>query len=346
MTILDRYLGRLGGVRWAQALVLGTALLVLGDFIGKLGFFMRALGRGQVVDLLHYYAIRTPEMLVLWLPIAPLVAAMLTVAPMRRDGTLVALCASGLSPDRIFRAMLGVALLSGVIAWVLADRIIPALAPRGQAVEARLDGDLSGGAASARAAGWLTAHASWSVAGAYPAQGLYGGVAVRTSTPTRLVRAERMEWTTSGWVLHNILIVQGDRIRQLPWATPENLGLDAPPARDDLAISLRPVWDIPGNELPLDKRHGQAAFLSRLTAGLLPLCVLAWGLSVFIVSLGRRPLGLAAAHAILAGLGPLILSLIAERVLLTSRIPIPILAMVLIGLLTVPTWWRWRRMRL
>jgi hypothetical protein len=346
MTVLDRHLGLLGVVRWAQALVLGTGLLLLGDLVARLGFLLRALGRGQMLDVLQHYAVRTPEMLALWLPVAPLVAAMLTAAPMRRDGTLVALCAAGLAPARIFRGLLVVGLVSGITAWVLADRVLPALAPRAEAVEARLDGDLTGGAARARAAGWRTAQGQWSAAAAYPGQGRYAGIAVRTTRPDRLVIADRLEWSASGWTLHRVLVIQDQRTRTMPWTTPAGIGLEPPPPRDDLAVGLRPVRDIPGQELRLDLRQGQAEAVARLLRAFLPAAVLAWGLATFLAAYGRRHPGMAVALALAAAAGPVVLVLVADRLLVASRTPVAVLGATTAALLILPTWWRWRGMRL
>jgi lipopolysaccharide export LptBFGC system permease protein LptF len=346
MSVLDHHLGTLAVVRWAQALVLGTGLLLLGDLIARLGFLLRALGRGQGLDVLQHYAVRTPEMLALWLPVAPLVAGMLTAAPMRRDGTLVALCAAGLAPARIYRGLLMVGVASGIVAWALADRLLPALAPRAEAVEARLDGDLSGGAARARAAGWRTAQGQWSAAAAYPGQGRYAGIAVRTVRPERLVVAERMEWSAAGWTLHGVLVIQDQRTRTMAWAAPAALGLEPPPPRDDLATGLRPVRDIPGHELRLDRRQGQAEAVSRLLRGLLPAAVLAWGLATFLSAYGRRHPGMAVAMALAAAAGPVVLVLVTDRLLLASRTPVAVLGLTAAALLILPTWWRWRSMRL
>jgi lipopolysaccharide export LptBFGC system permease protein LptF len=106
MSTLDRYIFGAACSRWALVLVLGIFLAYLGDFIASMGDYLGAIAAHRGLLFLQYSIIRFPSVLVSWLPLSVAVAALLTVTPMIRQGTLVALSAGGLAPRRIFRSLL------------------------------------------------------------------------------------------------------------------------------------------------------------------------------------------------------------------------------------------------
>jgi lipopolysaccharide export LptBFGC system permease protein LptF len=135
---LDRTILRAAAWRWLIVLALGCALILAVDFVARSGIYVQALARAPGA-LFLFQLVRLPDLIQTFLPISALAAGMLTAAPLMRDGTLVALCAAGLTPARVLRATLLVAIASGVLGIVIADQVAPRVLPTVSRLEAAME---------------------------------------------------------------------------------------------------------------------------------------------------------------------------------------------------------------
>ena len=122
--ILDRYVSGLFLSRLALLLTGLLALTVLMDLIANSDDIV---GKEDNVSLalLRYAGLRLPGVASQVIPIAVLLAALVTLANLVRHSELVAALSSGLSTFRLIAAFLPAALLVAVLQFVVEDRLMP-----------------------------------------------------------------------------------------------------------------------------------------------------------------------------------------------------------------------------
>jgi len=348
--LVDRHILRTALARWLVVLAIGTLLLSLVEFLGKMGLYVRALGSELRWLVVWYYVLRLPEFLLTWLPLSVAVAALLVALPMLRQGTLMLLASAGLAPARAFVALLGLGTVASLGAFLLKDQILPRLDPRIDGIEHRLTTRLKGGRGADRPAGWRIGTAFWCAHDSFPAQGSYRNVAVIVDAPADgqplRVAARRLEWIDGGWRFIDAVRIQGEENRLHATATPRELGVDLPLDRDRLAVALQPDSSKTGDQLwALGGAEGRRILLDRGLTACLPLLALLFALPGFVRWQNRDRLGAATVRAVLVALIPVAAVLIAGRLLAVSAANPPLVAVATaIPLFAIGTW-RWARMR-
>lgn len=125
MTILDLYLSRLFLLRFLLILVAGSFFILTLDMMEVSNDIAGIEADSELQATLQYALHRFPSFLSQLLPIATLLAALLTLAEMQRHRELVSLWNSGLSPIRIMRALLPVGCLLAILQFTLDDQVLP-----------------------------------------------------------------------------------------------------------------------------------------------------------------------------------------------------------------------------
>lgn len=126
MRILDRYLARTFLKLFACSLVVFLALYVIVDLFDRLSRFLDA--RGLVV--IQYYFYRLPWIGFQVMPVAVLLAALLSLGNLARHNELLAMKMGQLSSLRIVAPLLILSLLTSLTALILGESIIPRMNER------------------------------------------------------------------------------------------------------------------------------------------------------------------------------------------------------------------------
>jgi hypothetical protein len=328
-----------------------------------MGFYLAALFSERWWLCLLYIACQIPAFLATWLPLSVLVAAMFTAGPMLRQGTLMALCAAGIPPSRIFRSFLLIGVVAGFAAAILADQAVTRCEPLSEQLKGRIkywhlrEGLRSQAVAKnippqfvtvpARVVGWAAGGDQWVAVQALPEAGYYAKVAVSERVGGRLVTAERMSWTADGWKLEDVDVLTGDHLTRFTSVAPAALGLILDEDQAGLAQRVRPDTSRTVAELhATDSPRTLAILCQRLAAGLLPLLGLVYGLPRFVRWESRGKLAVPALQAVAFALIPAAGLAIMGRLMIATGHRVEFIAVGMVGCLIALGWLRWRLMRL
>lgn len=348
MRTLDRHLVQLGLRRWAMVLFLGTFLILLGDFIGQLGSYLTALGSRRWWIFFLFEGVRLPGFLLTWLPLSALVAAMLTAMPLINQGTLTALGSSGIAPGRVFRPFVVLALFTGLASFALTDQVVTRLSPFIDRVELAMEGKGDLRHDRARASGWRSGASVWSATSGRPEAGVFTGIAAfRADESRRMLTAERLEWTDSGWLLSDVLLIEGEQQRSVAGAAPKDLGFDLRHDRERLADALRADDSRTSGELRAAKSKRRHQILCvRIATALLPLLCLLYGFPGFVRWNDRTRLAVVGFQSLLWAMVPLLAVGLLGKLLVSAGAQPVYLALGVLGATFTGGVVRWRRMRL
>ena len=353
MKTLDRFILREAFTRWALVLGIGMFLIMVGEIIGKMGRYIEAFSKGRAWSVAEFLLLRFPELLATWLPVSVAVAALLTAWPMLRQGTLVALSASGLPPRRIFSVLIVFAIGVGGLAFVLRDQVVPRLIePMDNAWE-RMSGRLRAGEIPPRSVGWREGDRFWCARLAkpeigefhqlavFPASGAWGGGTVAI--------IDHMTWTSGAWTLTGVQAITAPGTEPLTLAAcpPERIGLSivgGPEAiTDRVTIDARKTSDELFNSRA-DKARSTLAL--RTYFALLPLLCLLYALPGFIQLEGRNRPGAVLARTLALTAVPLVGSWVLGRLLVSHGTHALTACLMVAGILMLIGGWRWWTMRL
>lgn len=349
LATLDRYvLFELAALRWAMLLFIGTFLLMLGDFVGQMGYNVQLVKERHFDLLLRYYILRFPEFLLVWLPLSVPGAAILTAIPMMSQRTIIALSASGIPPRRVFASLLPLALLCGLIGFELRDQVVPRLQGEVEYLQAIMDGKIVDGGLRARPGGWRSGSTHWSAQVALPALGEYRTVSAFRYAGSYdndvILLAHRLIWREGAWWLEDVVWTQGGRRKEhFAACTPEKLGLELNFPPRALALALRSDDAKTVDEVHQSKGSRYKQVLSlRVAAAFLPLMCLLFALPFFIRQQNGR-IGTATVTALgLAFVPVATLGLLAKVMVSTSVHPVYLTAGTLAFMLFIGAWFWWR----
>lgn len=111
LTLLDRYLMRELTNAWLTGLAVFAGFLMAGEVLGK-GIELLFVLKAPVTDAARWFLLALPNLVALSLPMATLLAVVMTIGRMSHDLEIVALLAAGISFRRL---LLPVATLSGAL---------------------------------------------------------------------------------------------------------------------------------------------------------------------------------------------------------------------------------------
>ncbi len=353
MKTLDRYIATTAFTRWAMVLFIGVFLVLLGDFIGNMGIYLRAIQRHHLDLLAEYFLFRFPEFMANWLPLSAAAAALLTAAPMLKQGTLIALLAAGVAPWRVFASLLLLALAIGGFGLVLKDQVIPRLTPEAALARTRMEEKLGRDEEPPRAVGWHEGEHFWCAQWALPDQVKYSNIAVfgadGAQHASAMVIADTLSYKDGHWLLSNAALVGNETkpYSVLPSCRVEEVGLSLSGDPEQLAARLKLDSHKTSDELlQANASFAWGMIAMRIAFGLLPLLCLLAALPGFIHLEGRTGVGTMVGKALLMTVIPLGVFWLLSRLLVangTNALPSCVVG---IGALLVVGLWRWFRMRM
>lgn len=353
MTTLDRFILREAFIRWALVLGIGVFLIILGEFIGKIGRYLDALNNGRGWAVGEFLLLRFPELMALWLPVSVAVAAMLTAWPMLRQGTLVALSAAGLPTRRIFAVLIALAVAVGALGFVLRDQVVPRLTEPAERAWDKVSGRLKDGEVKPRSVGWREGDRFWIARWAVPERGDFRQLAVFPVSGAwgggTLLIADRLQWSDGAWSLTGVqaLTAPGAEPQRFAACPPERIGLSIAGGPDALADRVTIDARKTSDELFRARADRARSTLAlRIYFALLPLLCLLFALPGFVRLEGRNNLGASLARALGMTAIPLAGSWVLGRLLVSHGTHAFTACLAVAGVLLVAGGWRWWRMRL
>lgn len=352
MTVLYSHTLSLAFTRWAMLLFIGLFLIHLGDLIGSSGDYVTAMSEGRGQEVFNFFALRFPGFLAAWLPVSVAAAALLTAWPLQRQGTLVALCAAGIPVRRVFSSLLLLALLVGVLGFVLRDQMIPRLEPEVKFAKARMAGELKLNESVGRSLGWHDGGMFWCAQNAKPEDGRYDQVAVFGDSGARhrglLVMAEALLWRDGAWRLLKATVVT-------TYHTPVQIHQDVALAELGLTLGvdaktlverLKQDRNRPSDELfAIGSQNAWGYLMLRICFGLLPLLCLMFALPGFVRMEGRNRLGMQILRSLAWMAVPLLGYWVLSRILVSNSTHVITGTVVVLGGLACVGSWRWWTMR-
>ena len=347
---LDRFILRRILMRWIGVLFIGVFLIALGDFLGKLGQYLLAVGNHPLLYL-QYLAYRLPDFASLWLPLSCLTAGMLVSGPMLRQGTIMMLSSSGIAPRRVFRVLLPFAIGVGALSFLLNDQVLPRTGPLAEELEERMTVRVKKpGQASkvpaGRPAGWRVADTFWVARDGKPASGSFSGVTAFHGEGAVSLAADSLDWVEGAWWLTGAVVVTPSRQVRYDRCTPDEVGFPIGRDRRALALELRPEQNkTSGQLLRAPSERSWRVIAGRILASFTPLLCLLIALPRFTRWENRQRIGATTAWTLIQGLMPVAAMVIAQRVIIGSELNPLLLAGVIGATFLALGAWRWARMR-
>lgn len=120
---LTRYLAKTFVVRILAVLVMLVLVLMMLDLLSKTGDILKQPGNGEA-ELLHYVALRIPQLIARFLPYSVLLATIITLAGFNQNSEVVAMKAAGLSAHQILAPLVLAALLVSGLSFAFNERIV------------------------------------------------------------------------------------------------------------------------------------------------------------------------------------------------------------------------------
>ena len=122
-SILDRYIARTYVGHFVMVLVAFWSISVLVNFMDLFDEVQRNHIKGALV--FHYYAFGTPAMVHLMMPVAVLIAVLITFGVMSRRNEITAMKAAGISVYRASAPMLALGTLACLLMFALSELVLP-----------------------------------------------------------------------------------------------------------------------------------------------------------------------------------------------------------------------------
>lgn len=117
------YLARLFISRIAGVLVMLVMVLMILDLLGESGDILGRAGNGEA-QLLHYVALRVPQLIARFLPYSVLLATIITLATLNQNSEVISMKAAGLSAHQVLAPLILTALGIAVISFAFNERVV------------------------------------------------------------------------------------------------------------------------------------------------------------------------------------------------------------------------------
>jgi lipopolysaccharide export system permease protein len=120
---LTWYLAKTFVVRILAVLVMLVLVLMMLDLLATTGDILKQPGNGEA-ELLHYVALRIPQLIARFLPYSVLLATIITLATFNQNSEVVAMKAAGLSAHQILAPLVLAALLVSGLSFAFNERVV------------------------------------------------------------------------------------------------------------------------------------------------------------------------------------------------------------------------------
>ena len=119
---MTRYIARMFAVRIVAVLVMLVLVLQMLNLLSESGHILAAKGNGQR-ELLHFVALRLPQLASKFLPYSVLLATMMTLTTLNQNSEVISMKAAGLSAHQILAPLFLVAAITSVINFTFNERV-------------------------------------------------------------------------------------------------------------------------------------------------------------------------------------------------------------------------------
>lgn len=209
MTIVGRYILSLYWRLLSLCTGSFVAIYLLIDFIEKIGRFTRTHPASG--DILLYFLLKVPEILVQTIPLAVLMATLLTLGGLARSSELVALRSCGVSLVKISLPLVGAALLISIGSFVAGEFVVPRTSARMAYVQEVLIKKKSPSTFFRQSNIWYRDEGTILQARHFdPASRRLDGVTVwrlsNTMQPRERIEARSAVPATAGWLLRQVMV--------------------------------------------------------------------------------------------------------------------------------------------
>ena len=133
MRLLDRYIVRECVKVLALCLVVFIGVYLIVDLFEKLSRFLEAHAGADVI--VRYYLFRLPKILTEVLPVAVLLACVLSLGGLARNNEVLAMKMGHIGALRIALPCIGVGLAASLVAWVMVEYVAPPASERAINIE-------------------------------------------------------------------------------------------------------------------------------------------------------------------------------------------------------------------
>lgn len=120
---LTMYLSRLFFVRIIAVLVMLVLVLMVLDLLGQSGKILEYPGNGQS-HLLHYTALRAPQLIARFLPYSVLLATLITLVTLNQNSEVISMKAAGLSAHQVLAPLMLTALIVSIVSFAFNERVV------------------------------------------------------------------------------------------------------------------------------------------------------------------------------------------------------------------------------
>ena len=120
---LTLYLARVFIIRIVAVLFMLVLVLQMLDLLGESGDILAYKGNGQA-QLLHYVALRIPQLVARFLPYSVLLATIITLATLNQNSEVISMKAAGLSAHQVLAPLIAAALVVAGVSFVFNERVV------------------------------------------------------------------------------------------------------------------------------------------------------------------------------------------------------------------------------
>jgi len=117
------YLARLFVTRILGVLIMLVLVLMILDLLGESGDILAPAGNGEA-QLLHYVALRVPQLIARFLPYSVLLATIITLATLNQNSEVISMKAAGLSAHQVLAPLILTAMVVAVISFAFNERVV------------------------------------------------------------------------------------------------------------------------------------------------------------------------------------------------------------------------------
>ena len=120
---LTLYLSRLFVTRILAVLLMLVMVLQVLDLLGESGDILAYTGNGEA-QLLHYVALRAPQLIARFLPYSVLLATIITLATLNQNSEVISMKAAGLSAHQVLAPLILTALVISGLSFAFNERVV------------------------------------------------------------------------------------------------------------------------------------------------------------------------------------------------------------------------------
>lgn len=206
MSLLSRYVCRVFVQYFGLGLSICTALFFLIELFDRIDNFIDS--RAHWIDVVYYLLLRLPDILYLMVPVACLLASVLTFSTLNKHNEIVAMRAAGVSPLRLALPLFGLGVVACGLLLAVQEYVLPYTRyTERQVLHTRIEGRSDDELAAFKTADiwYRRANRIWQVGHSDVLENRLVGVTIYEMTPEGTIRqridAREASWEGDGWRL-------------------------------------------------------------------------------------------------------------------------------------------------